>query len=260
MKAQTKEHERGGVQSVQRAIAVLRAFSDAPELGVNEVGRRVHLHKSTVSRLLATLEREGWVERVPQSEKYRLGYEVVRLAGQVTHFADVREAARPLLAELAEESHETVNLAVLDGREVVNIEQVSSPHLVGITDWVGRRTPLHCVANGKALLAFQSPDDIEHILSGTLQRFTKQTIVGKAALRADLARVRERGYATAFGEVEDGLNAIAAPIGNARGLVEAAVSISGPAYRVTVERAAALGLLAAAYAHRIAIRLGAPAR
>ncbi len=245
------------IQSVQRATRLLKAFDNGPaELGVMELSRRVELHKSTVSRLLATLESEGLVERVPATEKYRLGFMLVRLAGQVTHFGDVREAARPVLIELTERSHETVHLAVLDGDEVVNVEQLSGPHLVREANWVGQRTPLNCVANGKALLAFQPAPTIERILSGSLPRFTERTIADPQRLRRDLARVRERGYAQALGEIEEGLNAIAAPIRDAAGAVVAAVSVSGPAYRVTADRIPDLGALVVAAAAKISARLG----
>jgi DNA-binding IclR family transcriptional regulator len=248
------------IQSVQRAAAVLKAFDRAaPELGVTELGRKVHLHKSTVSRLLATLELEGLVERVPGTEKYRLGFEFVRIAGQVTHFNDVRAAARPVLDALAEASGETINLAVLDGDEVINVEQTSGPHMVGMANWVGRRTPLHCVANGKVLLAFLPGTEIERLLARPLARFTDRTIVDPELLRADLARVRECGYAVALGEIEQGLNAVAAPIRagalGAGGEVVAAVSISGPAYRVTPARVAALAELTVGAADTIGRRI-----
>src|SRR6266498_2009768 len=137
-------HQQGTlIQSVQRAAALLKVFDNGPtELGVSELSRKTHLHKSTASRLLATME------RVPGTEKYRLGFMLVRLAGQVTHFGDIRATARPALVDLAEASRETVHLAALDEDEVINIEQISGPHLVRDTNWVGRRTPLHCVANG----------------------------------------------------------------------------------------------------------------
>jgi DNA-binding IclR family transcriptional regulator len=255
---QTDEREPGTlIQSVQRATRLLKAFDSGPaELGVMELSRRVDLHKSTVSRLLATLESEGLIERVPETDKYRLGFMLMRLAGQVTHFGDVREAARPLLVELTERSSETVHLAVLDGDEVVNVEQISGPHLVREANWVGRRTPLNCVANGKALLAFQPEATIGRVLAGPLPRYTERTLADPARLRRELAQVRERGYAQALGEIEEGLNAVAAPIRDAAGTVVAAVSISGPAYRVTADRVPDLGALVVGAATRISARLG----
>ncbi len=176
------EQEAGTlIQSVRRAAALLKVFDNGPtELGVSELSRKARLHKSTASRLLATMEREGLLERVPGTEKYRLGFMLVRLAGQVTHFGDVRAAARPVMIELAEASRETVILAVRDGDEVINVEQINAPHLVRDANWVGRRTPLSCVANGKALLAFAPAADIDRILARPLPRFTERTLVSPA--------------------------------------------------------------------------------
>lgn len=248
---------RSNIQSVQRAIALLRALGDgATELGVAELSRRVHLHKSTVSRLLATLQSAGLVERTAGSEKYHLGYELVRLASHAPQLSDVRAAARPFLEELAERSHETVHLAVLDGDQVINIEQILGAHLIGDTNWVGRRTPLHCVANGKALLAHRSPGEIKRLLSGRLERFTGRTITSRMALRAELARVRRLGYAAARGEIEVGLNAVAAPVRDRTGETVAAVSVSGPSYRMTRKRMAELGALSVEIAAKVSARLG----
>jgi IclR family acetate operon transcriptional repressor len=245
------------IQSVRRAAALLKVFDNGPtELGVSELSRKTRLHKSTASRLLATMEREGLLERVPGTEKYRLGFMLVRLAGQVTHFGDIRAVARPVLVELAEASRETVHLAVLDGDEAINVEQISGPHLVRDTNWVGRRTPLHCVANGKALLAFRPHADVERVLAAPLARFTERTIADPRRLRAELAAVRERGYAQALGEVEEGLNAVAAPVRDSSGAVAAAVSVSGPAYRVTIDRMAELGAVTVDAAANISARLG----
>ncbi len=254
--------ERGQmIQSVQRAAALLRALSDStPEMGVSELSRRVNLHKSTVSRLLSTLEHEGLVERVAGSDKFRLGYEFARLAGQLPHFGDLRETARPMLQELATASEETVHLAVLDGEEIVNVEQISGRRLVRDTDWVGRRTPLHCVANGKALLAFLPAAEIDRVLSHPLARFTERTITRRTALKAELSRARRRGFATALGEIEPGLYAVAAPIWNREGRVVAAVSVSGPSYRLTPRNLAHLGALTRATADKISLRLGYVAR
>jgi DNA-binding IclR family transcriptional regulator len=251
------EHRDPGIQSVRRAASLLRAFgSGASELGVSELGRRLNLHKSTVSRLLATLESEGLLERAPGTEKYRLGPEIARLAGRADYFGDIREVARPFLIELAELTRETANLAVLDGDEVNNVDQVSGPHLVRVGNWVGRRTPLHCAANGKALLAYLPKADLDRLTAGPLAAFTPHTLTRPSELRADLAQVCQLGYAAALGEIEEGLNAVAAPIWDAEGNVAAAISVSGPAYRVTPERVPELGQITRDFAQRISSRLG----
>jgi len=247
----------GLIQSIQRAVHVLKAFDDdQDELGVTELSRLIGLPKSTVSRMLTTLEYEGLVERVPDSEKYRLGFMLVRLAGRVSHFGDVRSAAHPVLVDLSARSHETVHLAVVDGDEVVNIEQIAGPHLVRETNWIGRRTPFHCAANGKALLAFQPAEMIARLLADPLPRFTDRTITAPAQVYAELERVRERGYASARGEIEVGLNGVAAPIRDASGAVVAAISVGGPAYRVTNERLDTFSALVVEAAANISVRLG----
>lgn len=225
-------------------------------MGVSELGRKLNLHKSTVSRLLSTLESEGLLERAPGTDKYRLGHEIWRLAGHAGHLGDVRLVARPVLGELAEATRETVNLAVLDGVEVYNVDQVSGPHLVRIGNWVGRHTPLHCVANGKALLAYQPAVDIEQLLVSPFPVFTPRTVTDPAALCQELAAVRAQGYACALGEIEVGLNAVAAPVFDVSGQVVAAVSVSGPAYRVTAERIPELARLTRVAADKVSSRLG----
>lgn len=250
------------IQSVRRAAAILHTFGDgSPELGVGDLSRRLALHKSTVSRILSTLEQEGLVERITDAsgrrgDKYRLGFELARLAANVSHFSDVRSAAHPLLHELAEQSKETVHLAVLDGVQVINVIQISGTHLIRDTNWVGRRTPLHPVANGKALLAFLPERDIKRILAEPLQRYTENTITSKAKLRLELERIRRQGYAQARGEIEEGLNAVAAPVFDRNGHVVAAISVSGPAYRLKPSKLRELGELTRSFADRISARLG----
>ena len=252
-----REQRETGIQSVRRAAALLRAFgTGAPELGVSELGRKLNLHKSTVSRLLATLESEGLLQRAPGNEKYRLGPEIARLAGQAGQAGDLREVAHPLLVELAETTRETANLAVLEGAEAHNVDQASGPHLVHIGNWVGRRTPLHCVANGKVLLAHRDEAELDRLLAQPLAAFTTHTITDPAALRVELQAVRQRGYGCALGEIEEGLNAIAAPVRDAAGVVIAALSVSGPSYRVTPERVPELGRMTAHLAGEVSRRLG----
>jgi len=223
------------VQSVERAIVILRSFSlERPERGVSELSRQLGVHKSTVSRLMRTLEHGGLLSRNPETERYRLGVDLIGLAAQVVSYADVRQVARPFLRELAEGCQETVNLSVLDAGQVVNLEQFA-PHARRIKNIgrVGRRMPPHCTAAGKMLLAYLPQDELDRILHDGLQRFTLQTITDPAELRRELDRVRERSYATVREELEDGLNVVAAPVHDHTGQVVASVSVAGPAYRVT---------------------------
>lgn len=222
------------VQSVERAVAILRSFSrEKPERGVNEISRELGLHKSTVSRLLGTLERQGLVARNAQTGLYRLGLDLIILAAQVMEHMDVREIARPHLRELSERCQETVNLAILHEGQVMDLEQFAPPvRSVKNIGWVGRRMPPHCTAAGKVLLAHLPPDKLERFLRSRLERLTPRTITDPDHLREELRRVRAQGYAVAEEELEDGLNALAAPIYDHTGAVNAAVSLAGPAFRM----------------------------
>lgn len=242
-----------GVQTADRALQVLLAFdANAPALGVTELAARVGVHKSTASRLAATLAARGFLERAPGSDAFRLGPELGRLGLLALGGRDLVELARPAMERLATATGETVNLAVLDGDEAVNVAQVEGRHIVGVGSWTGRRTALHCTANGKALLAYGGGP-----LPARLEAFTARTITSVAALRRELACVRRRGYATVAGELEDGLHASAAPVLDASGGCRGALSVSGPAYRLPSERLDELGESCRAAAADVGALLGA---
>jgi DNA-binding IclR family transcriptional regulator len=224
--------EAGAIRSVGKAMLVLRMLEDAGELGVTELSRRLCVHKSTVSRLLATLEHHGVVSRNAQTDKFGLGPALISLAGAALQRIDLRTSAREHLARLAQETRETVNLAILDGDQVVNIEKLPSAHYIRDIGWIGRRSPLHCTATGKALIAHLSRAELRRLLGARLKRFTPQTICDWPALDAELAGVRRAGYAVGQEELEIGLVAIAAPIHGLGGRVAGAVSVSGPSFRM----------------------------
>ena len=222
-----------GVQSVGRAVSILELLADSQgELGVTELGRRLGVHKATASRLVATLAEHGLVERNPVTDKYRLGFGLIHLAGSAMAGMDLAREARPVLEELAERTEETVNLAVLDGDGVLNVDQITSPRTVASQSWIGRRTPWHCTSSGKVLVAFLPEDELAQLLAAALERHSRKTVTDPERLRAILAEAQTRGYAQTIEELEDGLNAVAAPIRRADGHVIAAVSVAGPAFRM----------------------------
>ena len=229
------KHPGSTVQSVERAIAVLRSFSlQTPERGVTELGRELGLHKSTVSRLMKTLEQGGLLTRNPATERYRLGIDLIGLASQVVSYMDIREVARPFLRRLAEASQETVNLSVLDAHQVINLEQfVPQTRQIRNVGRVGRRMCTHCTAAGKVFLAYLPVEELDWVLEQGMERFTPYTITDANELRRELARVRARGYAVSQEELEEGLNVVAVPIRDHTGQPVASVSVAGPAYRVT---------------------------
>jgi DNA-binding IclR family transcriptional regulator len=243
---------------VKRAIAILKSFSlEKPERAVGELSREMGLHKSTVSRLMATLEEGGLLSRNPETQRYRLGIELIGLAAQVVNHADVREIARPLLRHLASDCQETVNLVVLDGGQVVNIEQLVAPaRQVKNIGRVGRRMWAHCTAAGKVLLSRLPSEELDVVLGHELAAFTPHTVTDPAHLRRELAKIRAHGYAIVQEELEEGLNAAAAPIYDHTGSVIAALSVAGPAYRVTPERFPELVNQILLAAEQISQRLG----
>jgi IclR family acetate operon transcriptional repressor len=246
------------VQSVGRAIRILELVAEHPDqLGVTDLGRRLGVHKATASRLVSTLAEAGLVERAPGTDTYRPGFGLVRLATTALADLDVARQARPVLELLAEETQETVNLAVLEGYEVVNVDQVAGSHAVLNVNWVGKRTPLHCTSNGKVLLA-NLPEREWRILP--LERRTPRTITDPALLLGQLRRARARGYAYTIEELEVGLNAVAAPVRGPSGEVVAAVSVAGPAYRVTKERIPELARAVVEAGAEISRRMGSAER
>ncbi len=246
----------GGLQSVSRAVRSLELIAEAGELGVTELGRRLGVHKATASRLAATLAERGLIERDPATERYRLGFGLIRLAGAAMAGLDLVSSARPILEDLAQETRETVTIGVLSGEDVVSIDQVTGARSIVSVSWVGRRTPLHTTSTGKILLAFMDEGERERRLARPLERATKRSLVDPAQLRAHLDDVRRRGYAQTVEELEEGLNAVAAPVRQADGEVVAALSVSGPAFRVRPVDLPRLGRLTIEASERISRRLG----
>jgi IclR family acetate operon transcriptional repressor len=245
------------VRSVDRAAALLLALGDSPgPSGVTELARRLGLHKSTASRLLATLERRGLVEQDDETGKYRLGLVVIRLAERAERTLDLRGLALPELERLARLTHETTGLAILDGDDCLAVAHVDGPNLVAVGDWTGRSAPLHCIASGKVLMAALAEREVVRIVRHGLPRYTDRTITDLEPLLEELARVRRRGYATAIGEYEAGLNAVAAPVRDARGQVIAAVDVWGPAFRLTPRRIPELAAHVREAAAAVSRRLG----
>lgn len=245
------------VQSLDRGLSILDVLSDsAPELGVTELAVRLGVHKSTVFRLLATLQGHDLVEQNPSNEKYHLGHGLVRLSGAVVAEMDLVRAARPLLRELGDRSKETVNLAIPQGDQVVHIDQVTPHDQLVSVNWVGKQVPLHCTSNGKVLLAFMPAAERARILKRPLARYTARTIVDARLLERQLSRAQEDGYAFTLEELELGLNAVAAPVRDTDGVVVAVVSLSGPSYRVTSQRLPELGELVRQTADAISRRVG----
>lgn len=249
--------DNAATQTVQRIANILRCFSAGePEIGVMQISRATGLHKSTTSRLLSSLEAEGWVAKNPETRKYRLGLEIVNLAGTVLEQIGLRQAAQMHLRELVDLTQETINIAVLHGDECINIESIKSPHAIQYAGQLGRRNPLHCTSTGKILLAYMSAEQRQQRLTPPLRAFTPHTITDLAELEENLMQARAQGYAAAYDEFDEGLSAIAAPIRDFNEQVIAAVSISGPSFRMGAEQSQLYASHLLSASRRISNQLG----
>jgi IclR family transcriptional regulator, acetate operon repressor len=250
------DEARGGVRSVHRALRALELIAEEGELGVTDLGRGLGVHKATASRLAATLADGGLIERDPTTDRYRLGFGLIRLVGAAMASIDLVRTAHPVLEELADRTRETINIGVLSGSGVVYVDQVSSAHLIAGTNWVGRRTPLHASSSGKVLLAHMPESERQQLLARPLEAVAARTVTDPARLLRQLEEVRARGYATIQDELEEGLNAVAAPVRRLGGEVVAALSISGPSFRVRAVDLPRLGRLTIDAADAVSRRLG----
>ena len=202
---------------------------------MTEIANEIGVHKSTAFRLVATLEAHRLVEQTEERGKYRLGVGLLRLAGATTARLDLVQEARPVCRQLASDTGETVNIAVLSESSALYLDQVAGSSALQPHNWVGQHIPLHATSNGKVLLSGLSRQQCDAVLS-KLSAYTPMTITTKSKLRAELDQVREQGYALAVDELEVGLTAVAAPIRNVHGDVVASMSVSGPTFRITTDR------------------------
>lgn len=228
------------VRSVEKALDIISTFSeDQTQLSLLEICKMINMPKSTVYRLLSTLEIRGFIEHSQITGKYQLGLPFVKLSNIVLKNYDLKETALPVMTELRDKTGETINLYAKRDLERVCIEKVEGFHNLRRFSAIGDILPLYCGASGKLLLAFQSEEEIERILQQAgLKSWTKNTITEFGAIRKELAQIRAQGHAYSRGEREVGVASVAAPIKNNKGLVVAAISISGPDVRFTEDNLA----------------------
>jgi IclR family transcriptional regulator, KDG regulon repressor len=218
------------VQSIDRAFAILRRLASGA-IGVTELAERVDLPKSTVSRLLSTLEAIGAVEQTTPGGPYRIGPAMVEMVNAVRPSRNLLDAAHPHLLELTQRTEEASGLGVLLGSEVHYIDQVESRNPVQVRDWTGTRVPLHAVPSGLVLLAYSTEEYQRAYLARDLVAFTHRTVTDSSRIAERLQRIRADGFAWVHEEFSDGINSVAAPIFDTVGAVIGAVHAHGPAYR-----------------------------
>lgn len=228
------------VQVFDRALDILDLLAlEGPNLTTMQLSQRLKLHRSTTHRLLMVLLQHHLVARDPSGTAFRLGLKLCELGSKAAAQLDLGENVRPHLKRLVLETGETAHVGVMDDGEVVSVSSVVSLRAVRTPSTVGKRNPTHCTALGKAMLAFM-PGEIDRLVGKELVSRTAKTITSLRALKADLNRVRQNGWAIDDEEFEEGLRCLGAPLFNYQGEVVAAISITGPAFRITTEKIPAL--------------------
>ncbi len=220
------------MQTVERAFAVLRALAASHgSAGVSHVARQTGLAKSTVSRLLTSLEAIGMIERLDDGGRYAIGAGLAALTGRVSPAGSLREVCRSYLRDLVDDLDESAGLTVPDGATALYIDHVAAEGSVRTRDWTGMRFPFHTVAGGHAMMMTWSDDQIRDYAAEGLERFTASTATTFTELAARIRAARRQGYAWTRQDFDDEINGVAAPIRAAAGPAIGAVSVYGPSFR-----------------------------
>ncbi|MBE3595855.1 MAG: IclR family transcriptional regulator [Hydrogenibacillus sp.] len=230
------DEDRGSVRSVERALDILLCFTEQRELGLTEVSKQVGLHKSTVFRLLHTLEKKGFVVRDSDSERYRLGFRIWELAASMSDADDPLALVLPEMERLRDAVEETVSLYVRDGLERVRVQAVQSNQIIRRVAPIGQRLPLFVGASSKVLVAFSPPSVLEELLQSP--KWPEH--IDREAYRKALDDIRRKGYAMSFEEREEGVAAVSIPVFRPNGDLFAALTVSGPIQRMTKEKMEAM--------------------
>jgi IclR family transcriptional regulator, acetate operon repressor len=247
-----KTPSRGTTAIDRGAELLVRVLEAEQPVALTDLASASGIPKSTASRLVSALERQGLVQQDGERGRLRPGPAILRVAERGLLERSVVEVAGPSLDALSAACGETINLAVAARHGVEHVAQVESTHYLGTGQWLGRAVDYHCTANGKVFMAYGRAT----MAARPLTRLTPRTVTDPAVLRAELDRVRSEGFAEAVDELEAGLAAIAAPVHGARGEVVAALSISGPTIRMTADRIAELKPVLIHEARELSRRLG----
>jgi IclR family transcriptional regulator, pca regulon regulatory protein len=247
--------------SLERGLAILATFGRQHQaLGIAELASQLDMRPSTVHRYVRTLTGLGYLQQDLATRKYRLDFKVVDLGLAVINSLDVRDVARPHLQELSQRTGLTVNMAVLDGPDIVYIERILGRASIDLNLHVGSRQPAYCTSMGKVLLAALDPARLDEALSHTdLINRGRNTITRPDQLKAELATVRQLGFAINNEELAPGLRSVAAPLRNGSGSVPAAINLNGGRHSLNELKGRIASVLLAS-AENISRQLGAPGR
>ena len=247
--------QQDGPKALVKALAILKAIAEHRDgLSLAQLSREMDIPKPTMHRLVQPLLDYRLLQTT--GDGYRLGAQCLVLGTRFLEAVDIRVEAKDVLEDLVAHSGETCHLGVIEGDQVVYIEKVESAHAVRMHSWIGSTNPIHCTGLGKAMLSHGPQDCVDELLDGELEQRTPATLTDPVALRAELARCRERGYPVDDIENEEGVRCVAAPVLDNRGEVVAGLSIAGPVHRMTPDRSPELGLRVRTAALELSKRIG----
>ncbi|MEH7072980.1 IclR family transcriptional regulator [Neobacillus drentensis] len=225
------------VQSLERALTILNKLSEYPDgIQITRLAEQVGLTKGTLHRLLATLSNMNYVVKDEETDKYKLGLQVLFLSRNLLNNSNIITVAKPYLEKLSKEVNETVHLCIEDHGEVIYIDKIESNQTIRMYSRIGSRAPMYCTGVGKVLLSGMNPDRFEEIISNiNFIPKTPHTITSKEAFIEEIDKVKAQGYALDNAENEEVLRCIASPIYDHKGKIIASFSISGPRNRITMD-------------------------
>jgi len=247
--------------TVKKALSILCALGKEKDgLELPHLAKKLNLNRSTAYRLLTALIEDGFVKKDPDhQQKYCLGLKVIELAGEILSKMEIREVARPFLRELLEICRETVHLGILDKGEVIFIDKIEGPDIVRLFTYPGKRFPGYVTSIGKAIMAYLSDGELEKVLAlQSFQAHTPNTITGKQAFKKHLKQIRRRGYAIDNEENRLTVCCVGVPVFDSNGRALAAISISGPSFRLNLKKLRDLAGPLKSTAIKISKELGYP--
>lgn len=245
------------IQSIDRAVAILECFTEEnKELRLGEIADRLDLNKSTVHGIVSTLKYHGFISQNEETQKYKLGIRFIEFGDFVSNSINIRKAAKPIIDEVCLKIQETVQIAMLDGIDVLWIDKSESTKSIKITTKIGSRLPAYTTADGKVVLCYKDKEKLKDYLPKKIPKYTKNTITNKTVFMKRLEEIKKDGYAIDNEEFVEGLICVAAPIFDHEGKVRFSLSTTGPAFRMNKERVKELIVIIKEAADEISRRIG----
>lgn len=246
------------LRTLEKGLSVLEEVALAGRRGMHvaELGRRLHLNRTTLHRFLSTLLRRGYVEQDGVSDRYRLGFKILEVASATIAGLSIRDVGGPILEDLYQATQETVHVVTLDHGELVTLDRLVGEHPISYRTEVGARRPAYCTATGKAVLAFMSDEVVDEILARGMPPRAAHTITDPLAYKNALQETRIRGFAVDDEELADGIRCVAAPVFDFSGRVAGAISLAAPTVRVDMQRLLELAGPVTEAARRLSRQLG----